>query len=156
MSLNSIIYLILTAITLIFSYLAVLGSFSIALRRDDNIRVRTRLIFSLTGLLSLALFSLFLKCITNAGIQTTITTTIIIVVSDFLICFVAIKYQKRMSDDLVPAGEKESGNKDKLHELEEAVRNSPVKKENILGRYDPETGHYVLPTEEDDEGWSDI
>ena len=66
------------------------------------------------------------------------------------------KYGKPLFDEPVLAEEPETGSKDKLRELEEKIKNSPVSDDNVLGHYDPETGHYILPAEEDDESWNDI
>lgn len=66
------------------------------------------------------------------------------------------KYGKPLIDEPVLAEESEQAIKDKLQELEEKIKNSPVSDDNVLGRYDPETGHYVLPEDEDDEDWKDI
>lgn len=66
------------------------------------------------------------------------------------------KYGKPLFDEPVLAEESEQAIKDKLQELEEKIKNSPVSDDNILGHYDPETGHYVLTEDEDDEGWKEI
>lgn len=66
------------------------------------------------------------------------------------------KYGKSLFDESVLAEGPGTGSKNKLRELEKKIKNSPVSDDDILGRYDSETGHYVLPEDEDDESWKDI